>query len=90
MPLGTETVPDVEAAVHLGLAQRPQLLLLRGMIANLNKDTLDAARQFLSTISPLLGHGQLPTPLQGDDQGGEGVPHPAGPKRSRSSPSAPS
>jgi hypothetical protein len=54
-PLGSEDVPDVEAAVNLGLASRPQLLLLRGMIVNLDKDTLDAARKLLGSISPLLG-----------------------------------
>lgn len=54
-PVGTETIPDLEAAVHLGLEQRPQLLLLRGMIANLNRNTLNSARTMLSTVSPLLG-----------------------------------
>jgi hypothetical protein len=54
VPLGAETVPDVEAAVQLGLAQRPQLLLLRSMIANLDRDTLGSVRSFLQTISPLL------------------------------------
>ena len=54
-PVGTETIPDIEAAVHLGLEQRPQLLLLRGMIANLNRNTLNSARVMLSTLSPLLG-----------------------------------
>ena len=54
-PVGTETIPDIEAAVHLGLGQRPQLLLLRGMIANLNRSTLNSARTMLSTLSPLLG-----------------------------------
>jgi hypothetical protein len=54
-PLGTESIPDVEAAVQVGLAQRPQLLLLRHMIANLDKDTIAPARSLLSTISPILG-----------------------------------
>jgi hypothetical protein len=60
MPLGTPSVapvplaPDVEAAVQLGLHQRPQLLLLRYMIANLDRDTLGSARILLQTISPLL------------------------------------
>jgi hypothetical protein len=54
VPLGAETVPDVEAAVQLGLAQRPQLLLLRSMIAHLDRDTLGSARSLLQSISPLL------------------------------------
>jgi hypothetical protein len=54
-PVGTETIHDVEAAVHLGLEQRPQLLLLRSMIANLDRNTLNSARTMLSTLSPLLG-----------------------------------
>jgi hypothetical protein len=54
-PLGTESIPDVAAAVQVGLAQRPQLLLLRHMIANLDKDTIAPARSFLSSISPILG-----------------------------------
>jgi hypothetical protein len=53
-PLGDETAPDVEAAVKLGLSQRPQLLLLRSMIANLDGDTLGSARSFLQTLNPLL------------------------------------
>jgi hypothetical protein len=58
--LGTPTqapvplVPDVEAAVQLGLHQRPQLLLLRNMIANLDTDTLGSARVLLQSINPLL------------------------------------
>lgn len=51
--------PDVEAAVELGLHQRPQLLLLRNMIANLDRDTLDSAHVFLMTINPLLA---MPSP----------------------------
>jgi hypothetical protein len=54
VPVGTEVIPDVEAAVQLGLAQRPQLLLLRAMIANLDKDTLESARALLLSINPLL------------------------------------
>jgi hypothetical protein len=60
MPLGTPSaapvplVPDVEAAVQLGLHQRPQLLLLRNMIANLDTDTLGSARILLQSINPLL------------------------------------
>lgn len=46
--------PDVEAAVQLGLHQRPQLLLLRSMIAHLDRDTLGSSRSFLQTINPLL------------------------------------
>lgn len=56
-PTGETTVPagpDVEAAVQLGLAQRPQLVLLRSMIAHLDGDTLGAATSFLQTINPLL------------------------------------
>jgi hypothetical protein len=55
VPLGTESIPDVEAAVRLGLAQRPQLLLLRAMIAHLDKATLGSARPLLGSIDPLLG-----------------------------------
>jgi hypothetical protein len=47
-------VPDVEAAVQLGLHQRPQLLLLRSAIVNLDRDTLGSARILLQTINPLL------------------------------------
>jgi hypothetical protein len=54
IPLGSETVADVESAVQLGLSQRPQLLLLRSMIANLDRDTLNSANSFLQTLSPLL------------------------------------
>jgi hypothetical protein len=61
-PLGTEAIADVEAAVQLGLSQRPQLLLLRHMIANLDKDTIAPARSLLSSISPILG---MSTPAKG-------------------------
>jgi len=54
-PVGTENISDVESAVHLGLAQRPHLLLLRAMIADLDKETLASARTLLGSISPLLG-----------------------------------
>jgi hypothetical protein len=54
VPLGSETVADVESAVRLGLSQRPQLLLLRAMIADLDRDTLGSARSFLQTLNPLL------------------------------------
>jgi hypothetical protein len=59
MPLGTPAAaplppaPDVEAAVAFGLHQRPQLLLLRYLIAHLDRDTLGAARTLLQTINPL-------------------------------------
>ncbi len=53
--VGTEGIVDVEAAVQLGLAERPQLLLLRSMIAHLDKDTLASARALLVSINPLLG-----------------------------------
>jgi hypothetical protein len=55
VPVGTEAIADVEEAVRLGLSQRPQLLLLRGMIAHLDKDTLASARMLLGSIGPLLG-----------------------------------
>lgn len=54
VPLGSETVLDVEEAVRVGLAQRPQLLLLRAMIAHLDSDTLGSARSLLESINPLL------------------------------------
>ena len=54
VPLGSESVPNVEEAVHLGLAQRPQLLLLRAMIADLDRDTLGSARSLLESLNPLL------------------------------------
>jgi hypothetical protein len=54
VPLGSESVSDEESAVQLGLAQRPQLLLLRSMIANLDRDTLGSARSLLQTLNPLL------------------------------------
>lgn len=53
-PLGAEVVPDIEAAVHLGLAQRPHLLLLRYMIDNLDANTLNSSRGFMQTVNPLL------------------------------------
>jgi hypothetical protein len=53
-PLGAEEVPDVEEAVNLGLAQRPQLLLLRYMIDHLDGDTLKSSRSLLQTMNPLL------------------------------------
>jgi hypothetical protein len=49
-----ENPPDVETAVQLGLHQRPQLLLLRSMIDNLDRDTLGSARSFLQMLNPLL------------------------------------
>jgi hypothetical protein len=55
VPLETEDVPDVEAAVHLGLSHRPQLLLLRYMIEHLDRDTLASARSLLGSVNPLLG-----------------------------------
>lgn len=54
VPLGSEAVADVESAVRLGLSQRPQLLLLRAMLADLDRDTLGSARSFLQTLNPLL------------------------------------
>jgi hypothetical protein len=60
MPLSTPSeapiplAPDGEAAVQLGLHQRPQLLLLRYMITHLDRDTLGSARVLLQTINPLL------------------------------------
>jgi hypothetical protein len=60
MPLGTPFqtpepfAPEVEAAVQLGLQQRPQLLLLRDLIAHLDRDTLDSAHTFLQMLNPLL------------------------------------
>ncbi len=52
--LVSDSVGDVESAVRLGMSQRPQLLLLRALIADLDRDTLGASRAFLQTISPLL------------------------------------
>jgi hypothetical protein len=52
--LGLENPPEVEAAIRFGLQHRPQLLLLRGMIANLDRDTLGSSRGFLQVVSPLL------------------------------------
>lgn len=46
--------PDAEAAIQLGLQQRPQLTLLRYMIAHLDRDTLSSSRSLLLTINPLL------------------------------------
>jgi hypothetical protein len=54
LPLGSETVVDAETAVQLGLAQRPQLLLLRSMIVNLDRDTLGSARSLLQSLNPLM------------------------------------
>ncbi len=60
MPLGAPSEApisleqDAEAAVQLGLHQRPQLRLMRYMIAHLDRDTLGSARVLLQTINPLL------------------------------------
>lgn len=54
MPLGSENVTDVESAVRFGLSQRPQLLLIRALIADLDRDTLSSANSFLQTLNPLL------------------------------------
>jgi hypothetical protein len=60
-PLGAESVPDVEAAVRVGLAERPQLRMLQAMIQHLDRDTLGAARTLLQSLSPLLGLSSPPT-----------------------------
>lgn len=52
--LPVPVMPDVEAAVQMGLHQRPQLLLLRKMLADLDRDTLGSARVLLQTINPML------------------------------------
>ncbi len=51
---GSEAVTDIESAVRLGLSNRPQLSLLRSLIADLDRDTLSSSRAFLQSISPLL------------------------------------
>ncbi len=50
-----DSAVDTEEAVALGLAQRPQLLLLREVNANLNAQTLPLVRGLLQGVNPLLG-----------------------------------
>jgi outer membrane protein TolC len=46
---------DVDAAVSEGLALRPELVLLRRLLHDLDASTLPAARGVLQSINPLLG-----------------------------------
>jgi outer membrane protein TolC len=46
---------DVEEAVRVGLANRPDLAMLRAMGASLDTETLPAARSGLQQVDPLLG-----------------------------------
>jgi hypothetical protein len=47
-------IPEAEDAVSLGLANRPQLRLLRFVVCDVDQGSLPAAGQFLATIHPLL------------------------------------
>jgi outer membrane protein TolC len=53
----------VEDAVAQGLAQRPELVLLRELDPKLNLRTLPAARQFAQSVNPLLGMSGKQSPL---------------------------
>ncbi len=46
---------DIDTAVEFGLANRPELGMLRRLRRNLNEETLGSARAALSQINPLLG-----------------------------------
>lgn len=46
---------DVDAAIAIGLASRPELVLLGTLRQELNANTLSVARQLLLTLDPLLG-----------------------------------
>ena len=48
-------IPEAEVAVAIGLANRPQLRLLRTTILGIEQGSLPVAGQVLSTIYPLLG-----------------------------------
>ncbi|MGD9646831.1 MAG: TolC family protein [Pirellulales bacterium] len=47
---------DVEALVANGLAMRPELNAIRVVGSNLDRSTLPAVRDFLKTVSPLMGN----------------------------------
>ncbi len=53
-------VADVEGAVALALARRPELRLLRCLSNDLDAETLEAIRPLLHTVSPLLGNRPAP------------------------------
>lgn len=50
-----EPAIDIEEAVALGLSQRPQLLLLRDLQANLIAQNLPLVKGFLQGVNPMLG-----------------------------------
>ncbi len=52
--LATPAIPDADDAVRIGLATRPQLLLLRTIITCVDERTLKIAEQILSAINPVL------------------------------------
>jgi len=52
---------DPGAAVKLAMARRPELLLLREMSGNLDKETLPVVREYLHAVSGLMGASGGPT-----------------------------
>jgi hypothetical protein len=60
VPVAFEGV-DVEAAVCLALAKRPELLLLREMSGDLDNQTLPVVREYLHGVSGLMGAAGGPT-----------------------------
>lgn len=54
---------DVEEAVRVGLANRPDLAMLRMMSGSLDTDTLPAARSGLQQVDPMLGSSGRATRL---------------------------
>jgi hypothetical protein len=48
---------DLEAAVAVGLAKRPELLLLRALASDLDGQTVAVAREYLHGITGLIGTG---------------------------------
>jgi hypothetical protein len=53
---------DADALVAEGLERRPQLRLLRFMIAHLDEDTVEVGSTVLSLAAPGLGNGSQPAP----------------------------
>jgi len=51
----TSGPPDVERLVREGLASKPELRMLRMLLANLDAETLDVARTVLGQANPALG-----------------------------------
>src|SRR5262249_16825248 len=59
----TDTPINVDAAIAEGLAERPELLLLRVLIQDLSPESLPTARDLLRSVNPLLGGTPRPMTL---------------------------